>query len=273
MRKIKRFLLFFRYCHPWYYPNGILVFAALCIYEIASRTRWCRPLVVVMSRQSIVLCLAGQRFSIPFFPGDLGVIFDCFIGEMYGTDPRFVPAQGFVCLDIGANIGAVSARWRATNSKGTIIAVEPHPHTFARLVQNKRLNNWDNVECVNAAISSCSGKLPIDLSQALTMAIIGNTTCGSEEVASLSLDNLVQSRGINTIHLCKIDVEGHEDEVLRGAVWSLPRIERLILEFHSRKLRDAVVSRLGDNFEIVRETQGNIGLIFAVNKGSGLHRS
>jgi FkbM family methyltransferase len=273
MRKINRLPLFFRYCHPRYYPNGILILAALGIYEIASRTRWCRPLVVVMSRQSIVLRLAGQRFSIPFFPGDVGVIFDCFIGEMYGNDPRFVPAQGFTCLDIGANIGAVSARWRATNSEGTIIAVEPHPRTFARLVRNKRLNNWDNVECVNAAISFCSGKVSIDLSQALTMAVVGATPGFSEEVTSLTLDDLVQSRGIHTIHLCKIDVEGHEDEVLRGAVRSLPWIERLILEFHSRELRNAVVSRLENNFEIVRETQGKIGLIFAVNKGAGLHRS
>ncbi len=272
MRKLHRTLLLFRHCHPLYYPKVILLVIALGIYEIISPIRWFSGLTRFLSSCSIVLNIAGQRFAVPLHPGDLGVIFDCFIEDMYGSDPRFVPAQGFVCLDIGAKIGAVSARWRTTNSRGTIIAVEPHPRTFARLNRNKLLNKWKNVECVHAALSASSGTVLMDVSKAHTMAIVDSAAHGGATVVSLTLDDLMRRRGIKRIDLCKIDVEGHEEEILKGAAESLPLIERLAVEFHSRSLRDAVVARMESNFEIVRETGGNVGMIFAINKGMAHHQ-
>lgn len=131
-------------------------------------------------------------------------------------------------VDVGANIGFITVRAARTASR--VIAIEPHPTRFRYLERNVALNRLDNVTCVNCALGAAEGEIvlhdvdptlgprPLDVS-----ATPGRGRC--YRVPMRSLDSLVAEAD-----LVKIDVEGYEAEVLRGASNLLARGPRLVIE-------------------------------------------
>ncbi|MFH1782167.1 MAG: FkbM family methyltransferase [Candidatus Omnitrophota bacterium] len=213
-------------------------------------------------QRSVTLKIAGVYFFLQK-PGDLVTICDCLLDGMYGGDREFIPTNGGVCLDIRANIGACTAFWIKKGRPGRVITVEPHPDTCERLHKNISLNSWDNVEIVNMALSSQDGEIDIAISQESAMARIGWEQMDQMKVKSARLDTILEQRGIESVELCKIDVEGHEVHVLKGAKNSLSRIKRIIIEYHSMELRQEVIKMLEPLFSIVRIDDSDIGLIYA----------
>jgi hypothetical protein len=66
----------------------------------------------------------------------------------------------------------------------------------------------------------------------------------SETVDAVTLDDYVRERGLSRVDVVKIDVEGHELAVLKGAVATLGRYHPLLLvEIRSEFLRQAGTSR------------------------------
>jgi FkbM family methyltransferase len=131
-------------------------------------------------------------------------------------------------VDVGANIGFIAVRAGRTASR--VIAIEPHPTRFRYLERNVALNGLSNVTCVNCAVGAAEGALalydvdptlgprPLDVS-----ATPGRGKC--HRVPLRTLDSLVDQAD-----LVKIDVEGYETEVLRGASSLLTRGPRLVIE-------------------------------------------
>jgi FkbM family methyltransferase len=262
-RKLGRTISLFRNTDRQYLLQSLILLVLAGLYRGIKRLAGNRAASII-GHQNIITSLSGVKFSVPAVPGDLGVIFDCFIEPMYRSDPEFVPKPGETCLDIGANIGACTAAWCKENPSGRIIAVEPHPITFMRLQRNVTLNNWKNVECLQAAISSKQGTLSFHLIPDGTMATVNERGEAGVSVACLTIDQLLKEREICSVDLCKIDVEGHEIEVLKGALKTIDRIKKLIIEYHSVTLKEDVVEILDRfDFQIIRKDSGRIGLITA----------
>jgi FkbM family methyltransferase len=120
-------------------------------------------------------------------------------------------------LDVGANIGSYTLI-ASEIPHARVISIEPHPEAFAALVRNVRLNDRKNVKCVNVAASSRDGELR--LTDFLDRALNHVVECDSAVVAPLC----VRSRQVDSIctemniipEFVKIDVEGHEMQVLQG---------------------------------------------------------
>lgn len=131
-------------------------------------------------------------------------------------------------VDVGANIGFITVRAARTASR--VIAIEPHPTRFRYLERNVALNGLTNVTCMNCAVGAGEGELalydvdptlgprPLDVS-----ATPGRGRC--HRVPLRTLDSLVEEA-----NLVKIDVEGYEAEVLRGANNLLAGGPRLVIE-------------------------------------------
>src|SRR2546425_4994268 len=150
--------------------------------------------------------------------------------------------EGDVVYDIGANVGAYSLLTsKFTNGKAVIYAFEPGFSNYSQLCRNTFLN-----QCQSNVIP-----LPIPLSDKTGLSVFrySNLSPGSashtlveqateingdlaQRVLSCRLDDLVEQFGLEQANHIKIDVDGHELEVLSGALSVLadPSLHTLLVE-------------------------------------------
>lgn len=135
---------------------------------------------------------------------------------------------GMSVLDIGANIGYYALmELGMIGSNGRLIAIEPSPSNVELLKRNLALNGYDGVEAHNAAISDSSGTRQFFLSEMSNLNTFHDTGTGSlhlsgktVEVRTATVPEIAAGRPIDLI---RMDVEGHEVEVINGL---LPAVER-----------------------------------------------
>lgn len=149
---------------------------------------------------------------------------------------RSVAPPAHSMIDVGANIGALTLAMAAHAEPETLVhAFEPQPHVFHRLCGNLALNVVMNVLPVNAAISDRNGtvKLPhMDYRTPHTSGGVQISRSGSGRAVpchtldALDLDSV-------PVGFLKVDVEGHEPEVFRGARGLVER-DRPALYFETR---------------------------------------
>ena len=136
----------------------------------------------------------------------------------------------YTVLDVGANIGMTAAIMSGVVHAGNIFAFEPGPKVFGELQANCHRNNLTNVHPHQLAISDKPGMVNF----AEDSAYGHLATDGAIAVQANTLDNLVRTLGLTAVDFIKIDVEGHEWPVLRGATEVLALHKPLVyLEFNS----------------------------------------
>lgn len=123
-------------------------------------------------------------------------------------------------LDVGVNIGETVLSFSRINPGGQIYGFEPVPFLFEKAIRNISLNQKSNINLFNLALSDQNGQLSFDMAKNLNSGSISmnkDLTKGSMIVNAVTLDNFVQEHNITDIDLIKIDVEGFELNVLKGA--------------------------------------------------------
>ena len=175
----------------------------------------------------------------------------------------------YTVIDAGANIGDWTALFQkhAVGRKGTIYALEPQPAAAARI----RALNLKGCEVLELALGEQPGRAtfyssgPLDTTGSL---FDRQDTYGrgraydSFEVEVVRLDDFVRMRGIERIDFLKMDLEGAEHQVLKGAAECLQRrrIRALSLEFGTSNVNARVFFReiydllSGSGFAIFRVT-------------------
>jgi FkbM family methyltransferase len=145
----------------------------------------------------------------------------------------FSPKAGQTVIDVGAHIGYYTVQCaRLIGEQGTVIAIEPDPRNFALLMRNLRLNKLSNVIALNMALGAINGVIPFLLSDDPA-----NSRCGEGFIYKVKiqrLDDVLMELGINDVDWIKIDIEGYETEVIRGAINTFKSNKklRLIMEVH-----------------------------------------
>ncbi|MGH2898719.1 MAG: FkbM family methyltransferase, partial [Solirubrobacteraceae bacterium] len=144
-----------------------------------------------------------------------------------------------VVVDVGANIGAFAVPLtRDTGAR--VIAVEPVSSTFALLNDNVRRNRVQNtVTTVRSALGSTAGEAVVTTDSQSANYLLhdrASARAGEEHVGVTTLDALVADEP--RIDLIKVDVEGLELEVMRGAQVTLARhAPAVLLELEARWTR------------------------------------
>lgn len=126
-----------------------------------------------------------------------------------------------VVFDVGANIGLMSLYASSVLPTGTIYSFEPVPETFQKLVYNIELNNKkNNIHAFSLALGAKEEEKSIYVNTShlgmSTFISDGKTKTATQTVKVSTIDDFIKSRGLK-IGFIKIDVEGWEVEVLKGA--------------------------------------------------------
>jgi FkbM family methyltransferase len=138
---------------------------------------------------------------------------------------RFVGKSG-VLLDVGANLGCFSLTLARIRPDCIVHSFEPSPETFIRLKANMARNQKSNVKIHQLALGKEIGHLQFvnDQSSPGTNHLVAQTEviAGSTiEVEVSTIDQFLETDGAPDVAFLKIDVEGFEADVLRGAAHTL----------------------------------------------------
>jgi FkbM family methyltransferase len=146
-----------------------------------------------------------------------------------------------VVIDVGANVGSHSVNWA---KKAQIIhAFEPHPNTFNNLCANLLLHMSRNVSPYQIALGAYNGDAMLDdfdLTQKhFSMgAFVGQVGEHSIKVPMRTIDSF----NFAPVHFIKIDTEGGEYEVLKGANVTLQRESPIVfVEIHLTHLIEPII--------------------------------
>ena len=136
-----------------------------------------------------------------------------------------------VFIDVGSNVGSYTILSSAEIGAKTI-SIEPVPSTFDFLANNISLNNISGlVDAHNIALGGRNGSIRFTTTQDTVNHVAINNEKDLIEVQVNTLDSVIKE--INPC-LIKIDVEGYESEVLKGADITLknPSLMALIVELN-----------------------------------------
>jgi FkbM family methyltransferase len=178
---------------------------------------------------------------------DISHVVDHFI--YYGIkDPGFnsildVVKRAKVILDIGANIGNSSLFFASHNPSAIIHAFEPHPETYLRAGVNIGMNQFTNIKLHNLGLGEEKASLKLyevnEHNPGMNRILEKDLDLPYKIVPIEKLDTFVKEAGIPKVDLIKIDVEGYEYTVLKGAKELLNRhFPVLFIELDDTNLKE-----------------------------------
>jgi FkbM family methyltransferase len=144
---------------------------------------------------------------------------------------------GDVVVDIGANIGIVGLYLAKKHPGIRIIAIEPVPTTFRHLTENIALNGVSSITALNCAVTKDGRDLTMIVNPGHSGGSTGHLRNLKQpghynlSVPSRTLDSICDEYVTDRCRLLKVDCEGAEYEILRGAR-CLRRVDHLGIEIH-----------------------------------------
>lgn len=170
---------------------------------------------------------------------------------------RAVANDSEAILDIGANIGCTAILFGGLSKY--VYAFEPSPTTFALLERNIRRAGLPNVFLHNIGLGAESGECTLTFNPSnRSGGFVSNHTQASvghavERITIRRMDDVMTSLNPSSIDFIKVDVEGFEGHVLRGAARTLSAYKPvLILELNHWCLNAFQRTSIPDFFDLLR---------------------
>lgn len=212
--------------------------------ELSSHLPWLRSRI---QREAWVR-LRGLEVRVALGRYELGGYMEVWLRRDYERLPEFQSRNGWVVVDVGANIGFFALRQAALGAR--VIAVEPNPDARRRLDATLDRNGLaGRVRVIGCAAGRAVGVAALAVGAAtVTGTVVGGSRQSTRDLYSVDvrpLDSLVGDEP--RVDLLKIDTEGAEVEVLRGAAALLGRTDRVVLEWHTPTLRAEAAAILTAN--------------------------
>jgi FkbM family methyltransferase len=137
--------------------------------------------------------------------------------------------EGMTVMDVGAHVGFYSLLIsRAVGPSGKVYAFEPVPEIFACLKEHIALNNATNVIPIPIALSDEKGSAKMSVKGGGS-SLFRRVSDEFVEVQVERLDDFVEREKIERVDAIKLDVEGAELKVIRGADKTIRRDKPILM--------------------------------------------
>ncbi len=196
-------------------------------YEIYATIRYSRKFYEILEFRKSLFVIGKD---VTLFPSVfLGVYEEKELDVLLGLEFR----EDMVFWDVGANVGIYSVLFGKKYPAGKVIAFEPNVSLHRLLIQNLDLNGVENVRIENFALSNAKGVGQIEISDGRAGAgKIKSTLAEDYEDKTFPIitgDMYVRDFPESTPNLIKIDVEGHEPEVIEGLLRLLSEFKPILM--------------------------------------------
>jgi FkbM family methyltransferase len=210
----------------------------MLLYLDRKRKKFIRENISLKLRKKIVTLVAN-------FLDVRHILYDYFDGFENGEKkiiksilPTKFKNENLIIFDVGANVGNYTKFIYNLFPKATIYCFEPNLDTFKKLEIN--IQNIQNIKAINYGVGSAAGKFQIytskenDISSHASM--LKSVFENEENILSIdteiiTLDEFCLTNNIPYIDFLKIDVEGFELEVLKGAIELIKHNKIKIIQF------------------------------------------
>ena len=157
--------------------------------------------------------------------------------------------HGMTVCDVGAHAGFFTMFFsRLVGDTGFVHAFEPYPVNNANIKRHIDLNDVRNVRLWQIALSDTTGYAGFRPSKHSSMGTVTSETDASIMVGLATLDSFVDDQIIAPPDVVKVDIEGHELQLLQGAKGTIARYSPILfIEFHSTE-KKASCHRFLENY-------------------------
>lgn len=214
-------------------PNRPALDVATRVYRATPfrpiREAYYRSFLRLVRGRRLVRTVEGITFDL-----DLGQTIDVSVFlQQYERDVVAImeglTRPGWCVLDIGANMGVHTLRLsRLVGPSGRVFAFEPMDYAFGKLVRNIALNRRRNIEVFRLALSNHNAPAQ-EVGYRSSWETSGERRPERSIVDFRRLDDWCVDHRITRIDLIKLDVDGHEMQVVQGGLASIKRFRPVIL--------------------------------------------
>ena len=160
----------------------------------------------------------------------------CEFGDYHelNTIKKFSNSNNLLFIDCGSNYGFYSLYTASLSEKNRIISIEASKNTLDEFTKNLKLNNFNNINFFNNAVSNSDGE-KISFYESVndweSSQTHNNFEFNSETVVkSIKIDTLIRDKHLDDyMVIIKLDVEGNEINVIKGALDLIKKSNPLII--------------------------------------------
>ena len=161
-----------------------------------------------------------------------------------------------IVIDVGAHIGLFTLYASQFCSKGTIYSFEPVKENYKLLLENVKLNNLEQVNIFNLAVSNSNETVKLYINDDESGHSMFSQSSQSIMIDSISLQRIFDDNQIEHCNFLKLDCEGAEYEIIKNLPLTyLEKIDKMIIEYHMTDSHPELLSELKEiltnhNFKI-----------------------
>jgi FkbM family methyltransferase len=205
----------------------------------------------ILSRyhQTIQIYILNKSYLMKLNPHDRGLSTELWL---YGTREPYttnlmstIIKDDDIIIDIGANIGYYALLESKLAPDGFVYAIEPVRENFDYLKTNADLNRCANMKLFNCALSNKRGVASIFVTEHRNYASLSeesnNGIVRKEDVLLTTVDNFVNEHVKRCPTIVRMDVEGHEHQIIKGSLRVLKECRALtiVMELHPSRISES----------------------------------
>jgi len=204
----------------------------------------------MLTEQMVVLLSNGISIELEIAHSNL--LSEIYYHNVYDIHHIYEPGE--IVIDVGAHVGVFTLK--AAQRKAIVHAIEPHPDNFKMLVQNVTRNQLKNVICHECGLGEDEGQFKLWLHPNLS----GSHSLRFKRekwiaIKLMTLDSFMKEEDIDEVSLLKMDVEGAEPEVLRGAKDSMKNVKEVVVAAYHFSEEASIVEAILEVFGFATQTE------------------